>query len=971
VVSATSLVTAERGAPASFDVELLSTPAAPVDVEIVSGDASEGLVLTPGYAVPGASRQLTFTPDDWDVPRTITVHPVDERMPDGTVDYDVRCRVAFSEDPDYARVPSVAVRVTNADDDAPGITVSEHHLTTAEGGLPGAATFSVRLNADPGWLRIEVESTDPTEGVVSAGGASPAATTWLDFHSSSWWVPQTVTVTRVDDPATDGNRTYDVTLRVTSAGGESWTSLPADAVSVTNLDDDLAAFTVVPSRTPLVTREPGTAGTFAVVLNTPPSADVVIPVTSGAPDEGLVSAGGPPAASLSLTFTPSTWSLGQEVTVVGQDDEIPGDDVPYDVVVGPPTGSDPKYPLLAARTVPVLNLDDDVAVLSVLGWGSLATSESGTAESFPIGINRRPVADLIVPVVAGAPGEGLLLAEGSVLEPQPVVTVTFTELDWQTPKRVTVIGQRDFVVDGNRTWTIAVGPPAGDPAYAGVTASVQVLNSDVDAVGYTISAPSLSTTEGAAAQSFTVRLNTVPAGDVVVPVSTSRPSEALVSGGDSGGAFVSALNLTFTPADWRTPQTVLVRGEVDRVDDGQQAFAIAVGPASGDAGYAALGATAIPGWNGDVDSAGLLVTPTSVVVSEGGTTAEVAIRLATIPTAPVTATVGSSVPGEVVVSAGPGPGANQVTLTFEPGSWDVPQVVTLTGVDDAALDGDRLVSLGVWVSASDDPVYRNLGYSVAIWATSEDDESGVDEGTAADPVVVTSLPWPGQVGTGTSHYAVAVPAGAVQVSIIGATGDVSLEVDDDGDPANGILCTSELAGASAPERCTVAPGPARTLRVRVAGSATARGAAFSIGAGIVGWFASADVPKTIFDAGATISTLTVAGASTFLSKVRVRVDITHTFDSDLVLTLYSPGGTSVVLASRVGGHLDNFTATVFDDAAATAIASGAAPFTGSFRPHQPLGGLAGSSGNGTWTLSIRDVATPDAGRLEGWSLWLE
>jgi hypothetical protein len=80
------------------------------------------------------------------------------------------------------------------------------------------------------------------------------------------------------------------------------------------------------------------------------------------------------------------------------------------------------------------------------------------------------------------------------------------------------------------------------------------------------------------------------------------------------------------------------------------------------------------------------------------------------------------------------------------------------------------------------------------------------------------------------------------------------------------------------------------------------------------------------------------------------------------------------LLNRNGGSGANFASTVFDDFSDTAIGSGAAPFTGTFRPAQPLGyftGLSGSQVNGTWTLELHDNAGADTGTLNSWSLSFE
>lgn len=121
------------------------------------------------------------------------------------------------------------------------------------------------------------------------------------------------------------------------------------------------------------------------------------------------------------------------------------------------------------------------------------------------------------------------------------------------------------------------------------------------------------------------------------------------------------------------------------------------------------------------------------------------------------------------------------------------------------------------------------------------------------------------------------------------------------------------------------------------------------------------------DAGQTTSSLEVSGLVGNIFDVDVGLSITHTFDSDLIGTLIAPDGTRVELFNRVGGGGDNFTDTVFDDAADTSINDGSAPFTGSFRPEEPLASFAGDA-NGTWTFEISDNAGLDTGTLDNWSL---
>jgi subtilisin-like proprotein convertase family protein len=109
-----------------------------------------------------------------------------------------------------------------------------------------------------------------------------------------------------------------------------------------------------------------------------------------------------------------------------------------------------------------------------------------------------------------------------------------------------------------------------------------------------------------------------------------------------------------------------------------------------------------------------------------------------------------------------------------------------------------------------------------------------------------------------------------------------------------------------------------------------------------------------------------------VQDVNVRVRLNHTFDGDLEIRLVHPDGTQVLLADNRGAGGDNFgtgandcsgTPTVFDDEAAVTIASGSAPFSGSFRPESPLSVLDGKLSPGTWKVRVTDTANMDTGTI--------
>lgn len=140
-------------------------------------------------------------------------------------------------------------------------------------------------------------------------------------------------------------------------------------------------------------------------------------------------------------------------------------------------------------------------------------------------------------------------------------------------------------------------------------------------------------------------------------------------------------------------------------------------------------------------------------------------------------------------------------------------------------------------------------------------------------------------------------------------------------------------------------------------------------------YTSTDVPQAIPDfsgtPGVATSTLTVSGFTGVLTDLNAILNISHTFDSDVIVKLQSPMGTEVTLINQVGGDGDNFANTTLDDDFGfNPIGSGTAPFSSTFAPSSPLSAFNGEDPNGVWTLTVSDNQALDTGTLNGWSLQL-
>jgi subtilisin family serine protease/subtilisin-like proprotein convertase family protein len=126
-------------------------------------------------------------------------------------------------------------------------------------------------------------------------------------------------------------------------------------------------------------------------------------------------------------------------------------------------------------------------------------------------------------------------------------------------------------------------------------------------------------------------------------------------------------------------------------------------------------------------------------------------------------------------------------------------------------------------------------------------------------------------------------------------------------------------------------------------------------------------PMPIRDFTLTASAITIAQDLT-VTDLNVRLNISHTFDGDLSIYLVGPDGTRVNLVTNRGGSGNHFTNTVLDDEATRLVRNGTPPFTGSYRPEQPLSAFDGKNARGTWTLFVNDGFAADIGTLNSWSL---
>lgn len=108
---------------------------------------------------------------------------------------------------------------------------------------------------------------------------------------------------------------------------------------------------IVTAGNALLTSEDGRTTAFNVRLGSAPTADVIVPLSSTKPKEGM-------ASPANLTFTSKNWATNQAVTVAGQNDCVPDGIQTYQVISGKAISVDPAYIGISGKPVTVLNVDN-------------------------------------------------------------------------------------------------------------------------------------------------------------------------------------------------------------------------------------------------------------------------------------------------------------------------------------------------------------------------------------------------------------------------------------------------------------------------------------------------------------------------------------------------------------------------------------------------------------------------------------
>ena len=327
-----------------------------------------------------------------------------------------------------------------------------------------------------------------------------------------------------------------------------------------------------------VTEQDSTGDGYTVVLDTEPTADVVVTVAGHVGTDVT-------ANPTALTFTMSNWETAQTVTVTADDDADTTDDS-------------------VALTHSAASADSGYSGIAIAGV-AVTVNDNDTAQVTGVGV---------------APGNAQLVVTWTAVDNATGYTV-----QWTSGSQAYNTGDRQATVTSGTTTSHTITGLANGTEYTVQVSATRTGANDgppsdemtgtptaPTAAGIAVSTAALTVTEqDSTGDGYTVVLDTEPTADVVVTVAGHVGSDVTAN----------PTALTFTMSNWETAQTVTVTAgdDADTTDD---SVALTHSAASADSGYSGIAIAGVAVTVNDNDTAqvnGRVVTWTAVDNATGYT----------------------------------------------------------------------------------------------------------------------------------------------------------------------------------------------------------------------------------------------------------------------------------------------------------------------------------------------------------------
>ena len=365
-------------------------------------------------------------------------------------------------------------------------------------------------------------------------------------------------------------------------------------------------------------------------------------------------------------------------------------------------------------------ISSDEATLSILppktftlSDNEIIISETDSPTTFQMALDSAPSADVMVSFSNPDLSEALFSP----------TSITFTPENWNVNQEITITPKTDGLIDGDQVLASQISFNSIDKCFSNITGeTVTITVQDVNTADFKIITIDNLSDENGDEASFTVELMSQPSGIV----------ELFLNSSDLTEGSLAIDRVIFNPSNWNIPQIISVEGLPDPIPfkDGNIDYKIITGNVSStDAEYDILDGTTIDDvnlTNQDNEGPGieLIVVGGDQNTNESGKSFNVQFNLLSQPIGGASVNFSLQISGdqdEVSLSS------NEMTILNQ--DWNKPfnNQITISGIDDAIIDGDIFLVLETGDPVSSDVTYDSLDeFDVAdlIFRNLDNDQAG-------------------------------------------------------------------------------------------------------------------------------------------------------------------------------------------------------------------------------------------------------
>eukprot|EP00698_Gefionella_okellyi_P015322 TRINITY_DN4320_c0_g3_i1.p1 TRINITY_DN4320_c0_g3~~TRINITY_DN4320_c0_g3_i1.p1 ORF type:complete len:1843 (-),score=404.46 TRINITY_DN4320_c0_g3_i1:432-5939(-) len=400
-----------------------------------------------------AALSVSFTGATWNVAQTVTVVAVRDYI---QLSNNITCTVQLgptvSDKPQFNGLVK-AVTLTMINNDTAGIVSGPHD------GLFAFAAGLAIVEATSGWYSVMLHSKpqhDVTLSVTLSSNKLVTNITTLVIQPNQWNAPQQIFLFNPQDNIVDGLQWAHVTSTFQSAD-VLYNGIASHVQTLLCVDIDGSEAFLSPVVTTYNTTEDAANVPVYIVLTKFVFSNVIITGSASLPQIVIT----PPTMVVlpSQIFTPLQFGVTSVRNFIAEGTQ------PFNVsFLATGSGVDQLF------MVSMWNNDVDHALLNV-SRTSLVVSETGSTDSFTVGVTSRPVLPLVL---------ALECSNTLTCAALSVTRLVISHLNWQLQFAVTVTGLRNPSHNAtDQICSITVRYVSGDAAFADAQFVVTVLNRDV------------------------------------------------------------------------------------------------------------------------------------------------------------------------------------------------------------------------------------------------------------------------------------------------------------------------------------------------------------------------------------------------------------------------------------------------------------------------------------------------------------